>query len=211
MRRRNWFPTLLGAVALALWSPTGVYAQALATPPPYELTWLGMTPGQVFHLDGYELTEAFDAESGQRRDYIRAPGEDRPREFYHHGRGIAVALVSQCKMLVVEDGYTTKLTRLAAIDLPTMKQTEVATNVAQTYRLQTGANVGNFVHAKGVAISPDCRKLLVSANATYLNAQSAGEAAIESLRFPKQWYVVSLGSGKVSVEFSSAQRPSAWY
>jgi hypothetical protein len=170
-----------------------------------------MTPGQIFRIDGFELAETFDANTGQRGDYIQPPGEDRPRGFYHHGRGIAVALVSQCKLLLVEDGYTTKLTRLVAVDLPTMKQTAVATDIPETYRHQTGANVGNFVQAKAVAISPDCRKLLVSAGVTYLNAQSAGEGATEGLRFPPQWYVVRLDSGNVSVDLRSAQRPTVWY
>jgi len=53
--------------------------------------------------------------------------------------------------------------------------------------------------------------LLVSAGVTYFNAQSAGEAAKESLRFPTQWYVVSLGSGNVSVDLRSDPRPRDWY
>ena len=211
MKLGNRFLTLMGAITLAAWNMSGADAQVQSLSQSHELTWLGMTPGQVFHLDSYELKEDFDAESGQRRDYIQAPGENRPREFYQHGRGIAVALVTQCKLLLVEDGYTTKLTRLVAVDLPTMKQTEVATNVAETYRLQTGANFGNFVQARAIAVSPDCTKLLVSAQATYFNAQSAEEAAKESLRFPTQWYVVRLDSGNISVDPRSDQRPNDWY
>jgi hypothetical protein len=149
MRTGNPFPILLFAFALANpWCATEVFAQVQASPQSHELTSLGMTPGQIFHLDGYELTETFDGATGQRRDYIQAPGEDHPREFYHHGRGTAIALVSQCRIVFVEDGYTTKLTMLVAVDLPRMKQTEVASDVAQTYRHQTGANVGNFVTQK---------------------------------------------------------------
>jgi hypothetical protein len=114
-------------------------------------------------------------------------------------------------MLFVENGYTTKLTRLVTVDIPTTKQTEVATDVPQTYRHQTGANFGNFVQAKAVAILPDCKQLLVSAGVTYLNAQSPEEAAKESVRFPRQWYVVSLASGNVSVDLRSAERPNKWY
>ncbi|MGA9564730.1 MAG: hypothetical protein WBS19_04325 [Candidatus Korobacteraceae bacterium] len=212
MRTGNPLPILLVVFALAnTWGVTGAFAQVEASPQSHELTWLGMTPGQIFHVDGYELTEILDAETGQRRDYIRDPREPHPREFYHHGRGISVAVVSQCKMLILEDGYTTKLTRLVAVDLPTMKSTQVAADAVPTYEHQTGANLGNFVQVRAVAMSPDCRNLLVSASATYLNAQSPQEAAKESLRFPRQWYVVSLASGNVSVDLRSVKRPDKWY
>jgi hypothetical protein len=98
-----------------------------------------------------------------------------------------------------------------AVALPTMKQIELAADVAQTYEHQTGANVGNFVQAKAVAVSPDCGKLLISAGITYLNARSSEEAAKESIRFPKQWYVVNLASGKISFDARSVERPKEWY
>ncbi len=177
---------------------------------PHQLQWLAFIPGLALHVDGYELSETFDPATFERRDYIRAPKEKQPRQFYSHHRAIGVALVAACNTLFVEDGYTTKLTKLVAVDLANLKQTDVGSEAVKAYRHQMNAAPGIFINPRGVAVSPDCKRLLVAVDLTYDGA-TASEAEAESQRFPTRWYTVDVKSDIVDVIWKDSKAPQAWY
>lgn len=198
MKLQSRYRVLPVALALASALSLGnVQAQTDRSSKPLELTWLAMTPGQVFHLDGFEFTGTFDQETYERHDYIQGPDEPRPREFYHHGRGIRVAFSHHHQFLLVDDNYTTKLSKLMVVDLNSFKETDVSSAAVATNRYETKIGQRNFVNPRAIGLSLNDRKLLLAVELTYIDASTAEEAAKVSVLFPPQQYVVDTRSGRV--------------
>jgi hypothetical protein len=191
-------------VSASLWLPI----EAQSSP---KLAFLAMEPVQVLHIDGLELTETFDPGTFERRDYVRGPQEARAREFYRHGRGISVTLSPDHKFLLVDDNYTTKLSKLVIVDLASLKQTDVSSDAVASYRRDTNMGQRNFANARALSLSPIGDKLLVEVRVTYLDASTAEEAAKESALYPPRQYVVDVASGKVRETFVSGFAPEHWY
>jgi len=204
---------LLAAVVALMFVGSSFWleAQPQSSIQPRELIFLAMEPVQALHIDGFELTETFDPATFERHDYIRGPQESRPREFYHHSRGISVALSPDHKFLFVDDNYTTKLSKLVIVDLTSLKQTDVSSDAVATYRREANMGRRDFANARALSLSPAGDKLLVEVRVTYLDASTAEEATKESALYPPRQYVVNVGSGKVGESLMSGVAPEHWY
>ena len=129
--------------------------------------------------------------------FIQGPGDQNLRQLYSYGRGVHVALVPECHLVVVEDQYTTKLVKLVAIGLPSLKQTNLSDDAVARYRLTYDASPTMFINAFAEAFSHDCKQVLVTVKLTYGDARTPEEAESEGKRSPKRGYAVSPVTGKV--------------
>ena len=209
----SWRCNLLAAVLAPMFVGASFWLQAQpqSSRKSRELTFLAMQPIQVLHIDGFELTEIFDSATGERHDYVQGPQDTRPREFYHHSRGISVALSPDHRFLLVDDSYTTKLSKLVIVDLTSLKQTDVSSDAVASYRHEANMGWRNWANARALSLSPAGDRLLVQVDVTYFDASSAQEAAKESSLFRPRQYVVNVRSGKVRESFVSGVAPEHWY
>ena len=180
---------------------------------PYHLKWLDLTHEGKLQAGEFKFIETEpDPGTGQpRHDYIQGPGDKNPHEFYRNGRGIAVALVNQCRLLIVEDDYTTKLSKLVAINLDTFQQTEISPDAVERYSEETTADRHGFVNARALATSPDCSKALLEVRLTFSDAGTPEEARQAAEKYPPRWYTVKLQSGTVTSEWEGSHAPRQWY
>ncbi len=196
--------------AVLCYGPPPMRSQAASSPKPLTLTFVTIPQHGVRKVGGIGLTETFDPATYERRDYIQSPLNSPPREFYLHHRGIAVAVVPACHVLIVEDDYTTKLSKLVAVNLPSLAPTGVSEDAVSQYRIDVGAGPDIFVNAQAFAISRDCAQALVSVALTSASAATPEEAAAAATRYPTRWYVVSLSTGKMTHSFPLGPRPANW-
>jgi len=193
---------IAGIAVLALVSPSVPGAQSVdgGDRASYVLKFQSIGVAEPIHLDGYTFTlvEDADAEFETRlHAFIQAPGDPQPRQFYSYGRAMGFAFVPACHLIVVEDGYTTKLARSVAIRLPDLKQTNLDEDAVAQYRGTYEVSPTMFVNGFAEAVWRDCKQVLVRVELTFGNARTPEEAAAEGKRYPKRQYEVSPATGKV--------------
>jgi len=180
---------------------------------PYELHWFDPTHEGV-QIDGYRLTETESANfngEDSRRDFIQGPDGNDMREFYRHGRGISVAIVSACQLLIVEDDYTTKLLKLVKINLASLQRTALSEDAVEHYRSDTTASPDIFVNARAFAVSRGCDQALLAVELTSAGAATPEQAEAAGNRYPTRWYTVNLATGKVAQSYPSTKSPPDWH
>lgn len=163
--------------------------------PPYKLQWFALAPSSVLHIDGYELHETYDPETSERRDFIRVPGQSKAHQFYQHSRGIDVALVPACQSLLVEDDYTTKLSKLVMINLQSWVQKQISEAAVERYHEELKVEPSTFVNARAVEISADCNCVLLAVELTYASVASPERAQEANKLYPTRWYTVNVKDG----------------
>jgi len=193
--------------------PADAQMQAGSSRLPYQLKWLDLTHEGKLQVGEFKFIETEPDPSAEqsRHDYIQGPGDRKFREFYRHGRGVDVALVNQCRLLMVEDEYTTKLSQLVAVNLDTFQQTQMSADAVERYSEETNAHRHGFVNARALAISPDCSKALLEVGLTFPVAATPEEAGQAAEKYPPRWYTVKLQSGTVTSEWKGSHAPRQWY
>jgi len=180
---------------------------------PYELHWFDPTHEGV-QIDGYRLTEMnlpiSTVKTPAGISFKRADGNDIG-EFYRHGRGISVAIVSACQLLIVEDDYTTKLLKLVKINLASLQRTALSEDAVEHYRSDTTASPDIFVNARAFAVSRGCEQALLAVELTSAGAATPAQAEAAGNRYPTLWYTVNLATGKVAQSFPSTKRSPDWH
>ncbi len=121
------------------------------------------------HTDGYQFTETFDPQTFERVDYVKEPGQSEPTPFYKHNRAIVVALGHTRRVVLINDEYTTKLTRVVVAHLPDGKNVDASSGALAQYQEDIKPDPRLIVNPEGYALSHDDRLVLVRIKLTYLS------------------------------------------
>lgn len=115
---------------------------------------------------------------------------------------------AECRLVIVQDEYTTKLGKLVAVSLLSMKRTALCDDALAQYRRSYEPSLTAFVNALALAVSHHCNRVQVVVAMTYYDARTLAEAEAASKSFSKPVYSVSI-TGKV-VRILPTDQPRSW-
>lgn len=186
-------------------------ASAVKTVNKKNATWIELTAGKTYQLNGCEFTEKIDDTTLIRTDYIKRRTDKKPLLFYTHQRAVAVRLGHRERLVLINDREATKANKVMVVSLGANKAKRIDLTAIAMYQRNASPSDRLVIIPEAYAFSPDDREILIKMRLIYVAVGSKEEVDQEVKTYKGWWYAVDSHRGQVKQEYRTTRLPRRWW
>lgn len=159
--------------------------------------WVSFHKETTVVRNGYKIVQRFDPSTYVRSVYVQRKSDKQPILFYTHKRRIEATLGHQGKLVLINDYFATKASKVVVADIASGNNWQIDEKTCEQHmRTAPKQWLPDHTIPKAIAFSPDDKTVLIAMKSAYVPSSSE-EAGQFGKRFKLWSYVVDATDGTV--------------